>query len=63
MLAIYRFLFPSKPDGTTISLLLLALRILFGGLLLTHGIQKWTVPPGYDPDDLYHVYGIFRYSR
>ena len=42
MLAIYRFLFPSKPDGTTISLLLLALRILFGGLLLTHGIQKWT---------------------
>lgn len=42
MLAIYRFLFPSKPDGTAISLLLLALRILFGGLLLTHGIQKWT---------------------
>lgn len=42
MLAIYRFLFPSKPDGTTISLLLLALRILFGGLLLSHGIQKWT---------------------
>ena len=42
MLAIYRFLFPSKPDGTAISLLLLALRILFGGLLLSHGIQKWT---------------------
>ena len=41
MLAIYRFLFPSKPDGITISLLLLALRILFGGLLLSHGIQKW----------------------
>ena len=40
MLAIYRFLFPSKPDGITISLLLLALRILFGGLL-SHGIQKW----------------------
>lgn len=42
MLAIYRFLFPSKPDGTAISLLLLALRILFGGLMLTHGLQKWT---------------------
>ena len=41
MLAIYRFLFPSRPDGITISLLLLALRILFGGLLLSHGIQKW----------------------
>lgn len=41
MLAIYRFLFPSKPDGITISLLLLALRIFFGGLLLSHGIQKW----------------------
>lgn len=41
MLAIYRFLFPSKPDGITISLLLLALRILFGCLLLSHGIQKW----------------------
>lgn len=42
MLAIYRFLFPSKPDDTAISLLLLALRILFGMLLLAHGIQKWT---------------------
>ena len=31
-----------KPDGTAISLLLLALRLLFGGLLLSHGIQKWT---------------------
>lgn len=40
MLTIYRFLFPSKPDGTAISLLLLMLRILFGGLLLMHGIQK-----------------------
>lgn len=42
MLAIYRFLFPSKPDDTAISLLLLAMRILFGMLLLSHGIQKWT---------------------
>jgi len=30
-----------KPDGVTISLLLLSLRILFGVLLLTHGVQKW----------------------
>lgn len=42
---IYRFLFPSKPDGTAISLLILALRILFGVLLLLHGVQKWA---GYD---------------
>jgi len=30
-----------KPDGMAISLFLLSLRILFGVLLLTHGIQKW----------------------
>lgn len=40
MEAIYRFLFPSKPDGTGISLLLLAMRILFGTLLAMHGLQK-----------------------
>ena len=34
MSAFYKFLFPMKPDGTAISLLLLALRLLFGGLLL-----------------------------
>lgn len=37
-----RFLFPVRPDGAGISLLLLALRILFGLLLLSHGMQKWT---------------------
>ena len=42
MSAFYKFLFPMKPGGTAISLLLLALRLLFGGLLLSHGIQKWT---------------------
>ena len=42
MSAFYKFLFPMKPDGTAISLLVLALRLLFGGLLLSHGIQKWT---------------------
>ena len=42
MSAFYKFLFPMKPDGTAISLLLLALRLLFGGLLLSHGIQKRT---------------------
>ena len=40
MEAIYRFLFPSKPDDTSVSLLLLALRILFGVLLAMHGVQK-----------------------
>ena len=42
MSAFYKFLFPMKSDGTAISLLLLALRLLFGGLLFSHGIQKWT---------------------
>lgn len=41
MMSIIRFLFPVKPDGWGISMLLLSLRILFGVLLLTHGIQKW----------------------
>lgn len=40
MNAIYRFLFPSKPDGTAISILLLAVRVLFGTLLAMHGLQK-----------------------
>lgn len=42
MSVIYCFLFPLKPDGRAISLLLLAFRILFGCLLLSHGVQKWT---------------------
>lgn len=41
MSIVYRFLFPMKPDGTAFSLLLLALRLLFGVLLLSHGMQKW----------------------
>lgn len=41
MSIIYRFLFPMKPDGTAFSLLLLAFRLLFGVLLLSHGMQKW----------------------
>ena len=41
MSVIYKFLFPSKPDGTAMSLLILALRILFGVLLMSHGVQKW----------------------
>ena len=39
---VYRFLFPMKPDNTGTSLFLLALRILFGLLLMNHGIQKWS---------------------
>lgn len=41
MSVIYKFLFPSKPDGTAMSLLILALRIVFGVLLMSHGVQKW----------------------
>lgn len=32
--------FPCGPESTAASWLLLALRVLFGGLLLVHGIQK-----------------------
>ena len=42
MSVVYKFLFPSKPEGNAFSLFLLALRILIGVLLLSHGIQKWT---------------------
>lgn len=38
---IYRFLFPEKPMGKKFSLMLLSLRLLFGLLLMSHGIQKW----------------------
>lgn len=37
---IYNFLFPSKPDDKNISVLLLTFRIVFGVLLMSHGIQK-----------------------
>lgn len=39
---IYNFLFPTKPNSTEASFFLLALRILFGLLLMNHGIQKWS---------------------
>lgn len=38
---LYRFLFPSEPSSTKNSLLLLSARIIFGLLLISHGIQKW----------------------
>lgn len=38
---IYSILFPEKPKGKSFSLMLLALRFLFGLLLMSHGIQKW----------------------
>jgi len=41
-LMIYNFLFPTKPNTTKVSLLLLAVRIIFGILLINHGIQKWS---------------------
>lgn len=37
-----RLLFPAKPDGTATSAMLLIARIVFGILLMNHGIQKWT---------------------
>ena len=36
-----RFLFPSKPDGTFISVILLTVRVVFGILMMNHGIDKW----------------------
>jgi putative oxidoreductase len=42
MSVVYKFLFPSKPDDAATSLLLLAFRVLFGVLLMNHGLQKFT---------------------
>ena len=39
---VYNFLFPTKPNTTKVSLFLLAVRIIFGILLMNHGIQKWS---------------------
>ena len=39
---IYNFLFPTRPNTAKVSLFLLAVRIIFGILLMNHGIQKWT---------------------
>lgn len=36
-----RFLFPVKPDGTFISAILLIVRVVFGVMLMNHGIDKW----------------------
>lgn len=39
---IYNLLFPTRPNTTKVSLLLLAVRIIFGVLLMNHGVQKWS---------------------
>lgn len=39
---LYRFLFPTRPNETYISLILLIVRIIFGVLLMNHGIEKWS---------------------
>ena len=36
-----RFLFPVKRDGTFISVILLIVRVVFGVMLMNHGIDKW----------------------
>lgn len=41
MYTILRFLFSDKPYTAGNSWLLLAVRIIFGGLLMSHGIAKW----------------------
>ena len=41
-LMIYNFLFPTRPNTAKVSLFLLAVRIIFGILLMNHGIQKWS---------------------
>lgn len=38
---LYKFLFPTKPYNTAISTILLIVRIIFGVLLMNHGIEKW----------------------
>lgn len=40
MTMLYNFLFPASPSSTRVSLFLLAVRIIFGCLLLSHGVQK-----------------------
>ena len=32
---------PVRPEGAKTSLLLLAARVIFGVLLMSHGLQKW----------------------
>ena len=36
-----RFLFPTNPNGVFISVILLAVRIVFGILMMNHGIDKF----------------------
>lgn len=42
MNAFYRFLFPSKSNESMTSAILLIVRLIFGILLMSHGIQKWS---------------------
>jgi len=42
MASLMRILFPLKPNDTAFSAFLLVFRILFGVLLMSHGIQKLT---------------------
>lgn len=40
---LYTFMFPASESGLRVSLLLLSERVLLGGLLLSHGLQKVAV--------------------
>ena len=67
MYTILRFLFSDKPYTAGNSWLLLAVRIIFGGLLMSHGIAKWqnfvVLPAGSHPDDFHDVRGFLRRTR
>ena len=41
MIMLKRFLFPTNPNGVFISVILLVVRIVFGILMMNHGIDKW----------------------
>lgn len=41
MKQIMNFLFPAKPESAGFSAFLVAFRVLFGILLMMHGLQKW----------------------
>ena len=41
MNSLIRFLFPVRLSDTAVSLLFLGFRLIFGALLLSHGLQKW----------------------
>ena len=54
-----RFLFPVKPDGTFISVILLIVRVVFGVMLMNHGIDKWYWQPSFSGVGYIRRAGLF----